>query len=160
MAISPYLAALRTKVGHDLVVLPAVAVLPFDDKGRLLLVRQSDSGLWATVGGSVEPDESPWDAAVREAHEETGVNVALRGVRTVLGGPGFRTTYANGDECSYVSIVFDADVVSGEARPDGDETLDTGWFLPAEIARLELQHLNRVLLTECGLCPREPAVGT
>jgi 8-oxo-dGTP pyrophosphatase MutT (NUDIX family) len=151
VAISPYLAHLRARIGHDLVLLPAAAALARDDQGRVLLVRHFDTGLWSTIGGSVEPDESPWDTAVREAAEEAGVTVTLSGLRCVMGGPDFRVTYPNGDVCSYVAIVFDARVVAGEPRPDGEETIEVGWFAPSELAGLELDRLNRALLSGCGV---------
>ena len=43
----------------------------FDEAGRILLVRRSDDGLWCLPCGWVEPNESPAEAAVREAWEET-----------------------------------------------------------------------------------------
>ena len=67
MAISDYLRGLRERIGHDLVHLPAVCVLIWDDDGRLLLMREAETGRWQTVGGMIDPDESPWDAAAREA---------------------------------------------------------------------------------------------
>jgi ADP-ribose pyrophosphatase YjhB (NUDIX family) len=144
--ISPHIAALREKVGHDLLLLPSVAVLPRDERGRMLLVRQSDDGRWATIGGTIEPDEQPEDAAVREAREEAGVDVALGRVLGVTGGPGFRVTYPNGDVCAYVSVVYDALVVGGVARPDGDETIEVGWFHDDDLPRLPLNDFNRRLL--------------
>jgi len=68
MGMSPYVAELRGLVGNRLLLLPSVAVLPWDDDGRVLLVRQADSDLWATIGGAVEPDESPEAAAVVHQH--------------------------------------------------------------------------------------------
>ena len=58
-------------------LLPAVTVLIWDDHGRLLLMRESQTALWHTVGGMVDPDETPSDAALREAEEETGLTVRL-----------------------------------------------------------------------------------
>jgi 8-oxo-dGTP diphosphatase len=46
LGISPYLKGLRERIGHELVLLPAVAVLPWDEAGRLLMVRESQTGLW------------------------------------------------------------------------------------------------------------------
>jgi len=150
MAISDYLRRLRERIGHDLVLLPAVTVLIWDDDGRLLLMREAQTGLWQTVGGMVDPDESPSDAACREAEEETGLTVRLERLRAALGGPGYRVHYPNGDLCSYVSIVFDASVVSGELCGD-DEVAELRWFPVDELATLELDPLNRHLLRDTGL---------
>jgi 8-oxo-dGTP pyrophosphatase MutT (NUDIX family) len=150
MAISDYLRQLRARIGHDLVLLPAVCVLIWNDDGQLLLMREAQTGLWQTVGGMVDPDESPSDAALREAEEETGLTVRLERLRTALGGPGYRVHYPNGDLCSYVSIVFDAAVVSGELGGD-DEVAELRWFRVDELALLELDALNRHLLCDTGV---------
>jgi 8-oxo-dGTP pyrophosphatase MutT (NUDIX family) len=73
MPMSEYLRRLRDKIGNELLVMPAVAVMVVDADRRLLLVRDAGTGLWATPGGAVDPDESPADAAVREMWEETGL---------------------------------------------------------------------------------------
>ena len=62
MPVAPHIARLREKVGHDLLVLPTVAVLPIDDQGQVLLVRQTDFGTYGTIGGAIDEDESPADA--------------------------------------------------------------------------------------------------
>lgn len=150
MPISDYLRRLRERVGHDLVLLPAVCVLIWDGEGRLLLMRESQTGHWQTVGGMVDPDESPADAAVREAREETGLTVRLDRLRAALGGPGYRVHYPNGDLCSYVSTVFDASVVSGDLAGD-DEVAELRWLRLDELGGLMLDPLNRHLLRDLGL---------
>lgn len=54
-----------------------VKLLLVDPHGRLLLVHGRDpvtgTSHWYPVGGGVEPGESPDEAAVREAWEETGL---------------------------------------------------------------------------------------
>ena len=117
MAISSYLRALRAHIGHDLVLMPSVAVMIRDAAGRLLLVRNRDDGLWQTVGGGMDPDEEPADAAVREAFEETGLLVEPTRIIGVYGGPQFRLTYPNGDVVSYVGIAFAARVVGRGRTP-------------------------------------------
>ncbi len=47
----------------------------FDSEGRILLVRRTDDGQWCLPCGWVEPNESPAEAAVREAKEETGLEI-------------------------------------------------------------------------------------
>ena len=136
MGMSQYLRGIRQRVGTDLLLLPAVSVLIWDEHDRLLLVRGADTGTWQMVGGAVEPGESPWDAARRETAEETGLDVSLSGIRAAIGGPRFQHTYPNGDQVAFVSTVFDARIVSGAPAPapDHDEVTEVAWFTPAELA--------------------------
>jgi len=151
VAIAPYIRRLRARVGNELLVLPSAAVLPRDAAGRVLLVRVADTGHWAVIGGAIEPDESPATAAVREAAEEAGVTVRLGALLGVLGGPEYRITYPNGDQTSYVSIVYDGEVVDGEPTPDGDEILDVRWFPRAELPLEEMSEFTRALLRAVGI---------
>jgi 8-oxo-dGTP pyrophosphatase MutT (NUDIX family) len=151
VGISPYLRGLRERVGHALIVVPAVAVLPWDDRGRLLMVREADTRLWQTIGGAVDPDESPQHAAAREAKEEAGIVVQLDGIRGVAGGPRFRLLYPNGDLVSYVSIAFDASLLSGEPRADGEETIDVAWLSPRELRETELTEFTVALFDALGV---------
>ena len=144
---------MRDLVGHQLLVLPSVSVLPRDGAGRLLLVRTIDFGQWATIGGAVEPDESPDDAARREAEEEAGVTLRLDPVLAVLGGPEYRVTYPNGDETAYVVTVYGATVIGGTPRPDGDETSAVEWWDPDDLPGLDMGPLTRALLRAVGLVP-------
>lgn len=143
--MSPHIRRLREKVGHDLLVLPAVCVLPVDAAGRLLLVREIETGEWQTIGGAIEPDESPRDAGVREALEEAGVVVELGRLIDVLGGPGFELTYPNGDVVSYVASVFQAVIVSGQPSPDGDETSAVAWWAFDQLERAPVSSFTRIL---------------
>jgi 8-oxo-dGTP pyrophosphatase MutT (NUDIX family)/predicted kinase len=153
--ISPHVRHLREKVGPDLLLLPSTAVLPRDDGGRILLVRLIDTGYWATIGGAVEPDEHPRACAVREAEEEAGVLVELKTILGVLGGPEYRVTYPNGDESAYVVTAFDARVIDGTPRPDGDETCEVGWFRPEELPLGQMGMLTKALLRDLRLSGTE-----
>ena len=156
MAISPYLRHLRERVGHDLLHVPSVAVMIGDDAGRILLMRSAETGLWQTVGGALDPDE-PWaDAAIREAREETGYEVALTRIIGVYAGPEFRLTYPNGDVVAYASVSFAARIVGGEATLDGDETAELAWLTEPEARALDLEPHTRVLVSDAFL-PTGPA---
>jgi ADP-ribose pyrophosphatase YjhB (NUDIX family) len=120
-----------------------------------LLVRITDTGQWAAIGGAIEPDEAPQDAALREAEEEAGVRLRITSLLGVLGGPEYRMTYPNGDETSYVSTVFQARVVGGSPKPDGDETLEVAWWTLSELPYAEMSSFTRSLLDAVGLGPPE-----
>jgi ADP-ribose pyrophosphatase YjhB (NUDIX family) len=151
VAIAPYIRRLRELVGTELLVLPSAAALPRDGSGRILLVRVIDTDQWAVIGGAIEPDESPQQAARREAEEEAGVTLELGPILGVLGGPEFRITYPNGDETSYVSTVFAATVIGGSPRPDGDETSAVAWWDPEHLPYDEMSTFTRALLGAVGL---------
>jgi 8-oxo-dGTP pyrophosphatase MutT (NUDIX family) len=151
MAMSPFIRRLRDLIGNELLVLPSVAVLPRDDRGRVLLVQLIDSGLWATVGGAIEPDESPQEAALREAHEEAGVKLKLGPILAVLGGREYRMTYPNGDQTSYVVTVYDATIVGGTPTADGDETSAVQWWAPSDLPVNQMSPLTRALLRDVGI---------
>jgi ADP-ribose pyrophosphatase YjhB (NUDIX family) len=148
MPISPYVAHLRALVGTELLHMPSVATLCRDRVGRVLLVRQKDSGRWSTPGGLIEPGETPEAAAVREAKEETGLEVRLDRLRCALGGPDYRTVYSNGDELSYVAVVYDATVVGGKPTADGEETSEVGWFELAELDGMDKETFLTLLLRD------------
>lgn len=128
MPMSPYVAALREKIGSGRLLLPSVTTLVFDEADRVLLVEHGDTGRWVAPGGGIEPGETPADAAVREMEEETGLRTRPVRVLGVFGGDAFVVRYRNGDEVAYVMTVFEAQVVGGTLRADGDEVVATAWF--------------------------------
>jgi 8-oxo-dGTP diphosphatase len=138
MPMSPFLAALRAKVGPDLLMLPSASGCVFDRSGRLLVARHGDVGLWASPGGGIDPDERPQDAVVRELREELAIEVEVRGLIGVYGGPQFRTLYPNGHEVAYVIAVYGCALVSGTPTPDGDEITDARWVTEQELDGLTM----------------------
>jgi 8-oxo-dGTP pyrophosphatase MutT (NUDIX family) len=156
MARTGYVARIREKIGHDLLMLHAVSVLVFDAEGRVLLAQQRGGSLWMTVGGAVEIDETPAEAAMREFWEETGASLRIRRVLGVFGGPDFRVTYGNGDAVAYTSIAFEAELVSGDPTPDGAEVARLAWFSPEDIRDAEMADGMRRLLLNCVKGRSEP----
>jgi 8-oxo-dGTP pyrophosphatase MutT (NUDIX family) len=148
MSMSEYLGALRRKVGHDLLLVPSVTVICRDAAGRVLLVKDAGAGVWMAPGGSIEPHESPADAAVREMWEETGLVVEPIRILGIYGGPEFVVTYPNGDRTSYLMTVFECRPVSGEARPDRHEIAEIGYFSREQLPALDLSPWARIVLPE------------
>jgi len=85
MPISLYLKNLRSHIGRDLVLMPAVAALVRNEAGHVLFQRRTDDGLWSLPAGSVDPGETPSQALVREVQEETGLLVEPTRVVGVFG---------------------------------------------------------------------------
>ncbi|MBR0856674.1 NUDIX domain-containing protein [Bradyrhizobium liaoningense] len=156
MPVSPYLATIRAKVGHDLVALTAVSISIFDSNGRIFLAEDADTGLWTLPGGAIDPDEMPSDAAVRECWEETGLLVEPVRLIGVFGGSQFRVVYPNADQCYYTVIAFEARVIGGSPRPDGSETLSLGYFTKEEFGKLNVSRSSRVIATQAFEQCRDP----
>jgi 8-oxo-dGTP pyrophosphatase MutT (NUDIX family) len=66
-----------------------VAIFVVQD-GRVLVIHHRGLGQWLPLGGHIELDEDPEAAAVREAFEESGLEVELVGERAPTTGPGTR----------------------------------------------------------------------
>ena len=67
----------------DPVHVTASAIVVSDDGRRVLLHRHKRLGIWLQPGGHIDAGETPWQGAQREAHEETGLPVALADERLV-----------------------------------------------------------------------------
>jgi 8-oxo-dGTP pyrophosphatase MutT (NUDIX family) len=142
MSTPDFIRELRTSIGHQLLWLPGVSAIVFDDEGRVLLNRRSDTRKWSVIGGIPEPGEQPAVCAVREVFEETGVRcVAERVVVVQALGP---VRYDNGDVCQYMDTTFRCRAVDGEARVNDDESLEVGWFEVDALPQLNEFALHRI----------------
>jgi ADP-ribose pyrophosphatase YjhB (NUDIX family) len=101
--------------------------------GKLLLLYRKKAGRVydAVPGGTVEPGESPTQAAVREIREETGLAVKVHG--PVL-------TLQNQDRTEYY---FDAWEVKGEAVLGGEEAERNSARNRYVLMWIELEALSR-----------------
>ena len=62
--------------------------------GKVLLIHHRKLDKWLPLGGHIELDEDPEQAAVREAKEESGLDVELLGERPPTTSPGTRALIA------------------------------------------------------------------
>jgi len=68
---------------HEKIDLTAEVFIVFHNK--VLLRKHDKYNIWSSVGGHVELDEDPNQAAIREVKEEVGLDVALVDTRTFHG---------------------------------------------------------------------------
>jgi 8-oxo-dGTP pyrophosphatase MutT (NUDIX family) len=138
MPMSEYIAALRSRVGNDLLLLPAVtAVIRRGD--RFLLARGAGEQSWSLVGGGVEPGEHPAAALIREVTEELGVVPEVHGIVGVYGGPSLMVEYANGDRAAYVTTVYDCTIPDAPLTLELEEIAEVRWMTPDDVTRIDLQ---------------------
>jgi 8-oxo-dGTP pyrophosphatase MutT (NUDIX family) len=70
-----------------------VAIFVVHDE-KILLIHHRQLDKWLPLGGHIELDEDPEQAALREAKEESGLEVELLGERPPTTGPGTRPLIA------------------------------------------------------------------
>lgn len=59
MATPDFIRTLRASAGRQLLWLPGVTALVFDDEGRVLLNRRTDTRKWSVIGGIQSRASSP-----------------------------------------------------------------------------------------------------
>lgn len=129
VAIPDFVLRLRTKVGNDLLWIPAVSAVVLDDRDRLLLTHRVDNGEWGLPGGILDPGEQPASGIVREVREETGVDVEVLALTSAISGGVIE--HANGDLAQYLVVTFRCRPVGGTAEAAhaaDDENHDVRWF--------------------------------
>ncbi len=102
-----------------------------DGRGRVLLHRRSDDGLWGMPGGWVDDGESPEQAIVREVREETGFAVRVVGLAETTQRP------------ASLHHTFLCEVLGGELAVS-DESHEVAYRDPAEVERWHMDHRTRL----------------
>ena len=121
-----YIQSIRSKVGHEKIILAFAGGCIFNHKGEVLLHRRGDTDKWGFPGGAIELGETPQMAAIREAKEETGLDVKVGriiGVYTDLD-----ITYSSGDQAQSIVIAYELIEVGGELFCDQKETTELRYF--------------------------------
>ncbi|GAT72803.1 hypothetical protein MHM582_1280 [Microbacterium sp. HM58-2] len=152
---SEYVSRIRSMIGHDLLLLPAVTAV-IREGDRFLLARQRASALWGLIGGAIEPREQPEDAMFREVHEEIGVHPSVGRVIGVYGGDDLVVEYPNEDVVGYTTIAFECFIPSG-AQPEflDGELSEAAWFTLDEVAELDTHRgVPRMLRDAAGPAAR------
>jgi 8-oxo-dGTP diphosphatase len=130
----------------------AAAAVILDAEGRILLCHRSSSvfrGRWSIPAGFCEEDETIEACAVREAREETGLEVQL--VDILDANSGFEVAGR-----PVVGVYFRAVAIGGEIAP-GDDVDDARYFALDEVPDLPFAGDRRVVeILQTGRHPFEP----
>lgn len=126
-----YLGKLRLLVGSRCLLVPGARVVIVRGDGSILLQHRSDFDLWGLPGGNAEEGEDLREVVIREALEETGLDIRNPVPFGFGSDPEYETVrFPNGDVCQFFVMMFYATEFSGIVEIDGSETLDLQWFLP------------------------------
>lgn len=136
---------------------PTVDVIITTNEGVILIRRKNPPQGWALPGGFVDYGESVERAAVREAKEETGLDIELTGLQGVYSDP------ARDPRQHTISTVFTARTKNLAALRAGDDAETVGAFagnaLPSPLVFDHERILNDFFCRRSSLdcaCPADP----
>lgn len=144
-----YISFIRSRVGHEKVILNFAGGILANEEGKILLQLRGDKKTWAIPGGAMELGESSLDTCRREFFEETGIQV--QGLRLLNVYTNFEEVYPNGDQVQTVVFLYEVKALSDVEISDfhNEETLKLDFFSQEEIAQLDsLSAKHRLMLDE------------
>jgi len=122
--------------------MPQVVTCVLENNGKILLFKRSNlvgtyRGLWGGVAGYVEEDEDPYDTAIKEIKEETGIDIdALELVRK--GDPiEFSDTY-EGHRYDWIVYPFLFRIESKELVQVDWEHEEYRWVASSEVRKFDI----------------------
>jgi len=122
---------------------PGASANIFDSsRKKVLLTRRSDNGRWCLPGGGMDPGESAEETCVREALEETGLEVRVTKLVGIYTSPNIMVQYADGNGVQPVSFSFEAEIIGGELSLS-EETTEYGYFSVNALDSLDLLEHHR-----------------
>lgn len=113
----------------------------------VVLLRHKRLGLWLQPGGHIDPGESPWAAARREAEEETGLTVRFAtsdpdGVPPLV----HVDVHPGGRGHTHLDLRYLVDGGDADPVPPAGESQEIGWFAwPEAVDRASDERLTALL---------------
>jgi 8-oxo-dGTP pyrophosphatase MutT (NUDIX family) len=135
--------------------------------GNKVLLRKHDKyKMWLSVGGHIELDEDPNQAAVREVKEEVGLDISIAGQALEFRGqegyrelipPVFLNRHKISDSHEHISLVYFGIALDDKiSQGQGEISDDVRWFTMEELASPDydlgenIRHYARRALEELG----------
>ena len=114
-------------------------------QGKVLLIHHRKLDKWLPLGGHIELDEEPETAALREAKEESGLEVELLGERPPTTEPGTRALIAPRfldihritDSHEHIGMIYWARPRKGTVTLSTSEHHDIRWCSAEELNTLQ-----------------------
>jgi 8-oxo-dGTP diphosphatase len=124
------------------VTVDIIIICKFEDKMKILLIQRGNEPFknkWAFPGGFIEMDETLEESAVRELHEETGLQEVRLHQFGTYGDPG------RDPRGRTVSVVFYGFTdIRNSLVAGSDDAKNAGWFGMNEIPDMAFDH-NTIL---------------
>jgi 8-oxo-dGTP pyrophosphatase MutT (NUDIX family) len=146
----------RDSIEQVLAIVPGLA-RPFDEDADpihvtgsafvvgprgIVLLRHRRLGIWVQPGGHVDPGETPWEGAGREAAEETGLPIRLLDGQPELAHV---DVHDGGRGHTHLDLRYLFSGGDADPTPPPEESQDVGWYAWDEAPRVAEALLARIL---------------
>lgn len=114
-----------------------IVTVCIQEEGKFLIVQEGIPkayGLWNLPGGHLDDEEDLLEGAMREAKEETGLDIEITGIMSI------QRNMIRG--LNHVRVIFNAKKVGGEIAFDKNEILDVKWVTPEEAEKMDKSTLR------------------
>lgn len=122
-AVAEWLSIVGVGIAGYVTPKATVGAVVANDAGELLLVKRADSGVWLYPTGWADVGYSPSEVAVKEVHEETGIECVVE--RLIAVYDGLRQGFSR---IPLYSLVFLCRATGGELLPHPLECMEAGFF--------------------------------
>jgi 8-oxo-dGTP pyrophosphatase MutT (NUDIX family) len=151
---------------HDKIDFTVAIFVVHED--RVLVIHHRKLDRWLPLGGHIELDEDPEQAALRETREESGLDVELLGERPPTTGPGTRALigpryldiHRISDTHEHIGMIYFARPKGGQVTLAQAEHHDIKWCTAEQLESLHPSMSDAVkwychaALREVGAMPR------
>jgi 8-oxo-dGTP pyrophosphatase MutT (NUDIX family) len=113
------------------------------DKGKVLLNFNNNCKVWVPIGGHIEKDDLPCDTVIREAKEETGLDIELVSSRPlknkheIVQPFDLRLDHVR-DDHKHINITYFGIVKGGKYQEIADDGAPSKWFTKEELEKIEM----------------------
>ncbi len=127
---------------------------------KTYLIKHKKLEVWMNPGGHVEENETPEEAAIREAKEETGIEVeiiGLNGENKIKTDIAYELNkpfsimyefvdYKTGMHEHYDMVYLTKPKDQSKITLNKEETLDAGWFSEKELKNIKMYENTKLIL--------------
>lgn len=137
----------------------SILILTKESPKKILLLHHKKYNLWIQPGGHIEKFENPIEAAVREAKEETGIDIgfllqkiaSIDDLASFLPVPDFFLEekiqpYKNEPEHFHLDMMYRVEVTLQDVKTAKREAHDIGWFGLEEALKLPMYENTKVII--------------
>ncbi len=114
----------------DFAVIQVAALI--EKEGKILLVQEGEEtvkGKWNFPAGRIQPGEDPISGVIREAKEETGLQIKPSSIAAIQ-------SFKDSDGLANLRFNFNCKVLGGDFAKKEAAILDTEWFTREEVKKL------------------------